>query len=210
MNTKGKLVLMLVSLLLLVTHSYAKPKTSRYEFWWSVAHPFAAMKVKNTYKKVYPLFNDETIGRQLDTFSVNGKLDAFRHVFYMAAFAQKVKAKKLVKLGKAHERTNYLQFKKDPERKTHQQDSISCEMDLKNNLIGIQLGVTNKKASLQELKAKAIELVQTNNAHYILRDRKGKYIDCNNATINIQDYNGKWYIPLCMTMVSGIHVDDAK
>ncbi len=200
----------LLALVVLSASLNAKPKTSCYEFWWSMAHPFAAMKVKKTYKKVYPLFNDPALGSQLDTFSVNGKLDAFRHVFYMAAFAQKVKAKKLVKLGKAHEKTNYLQFKRDPERKTHQQDSVSCDMDLKNNMIGIQLGSSNKKASLEELKAKAIELVQSNNAHYILRDRKGKYIDCNNATINIQDYNGKWYIPLCMTLVSGIHIDEGK
>jgi hypothetical protein len=175
-----------------------KPATSRYEFWWALGHPFAAIKVKRIHKKLAPYYNEAELKLKLDGFSSGGKLDAFRHVFYMAAFGQKVKAKKLIKLGKAHERTNYLQFKRNKDEHGLVPDSISCVMDLLNNEIGVKLGRENKKMSYEELKQKVIGLVNEGNAHFLAIDKYGNYLDCNNQVIDLKAYKGKWYIPKCI------------
>jgi len=195
---KRSLILVLL-VLTFVTNSFsAKPKTSRYEFWWGVAHPFASIKVKKAYKKASPFYEANDTKLQLDTFTHDGKLDAFRHVYYMAAFAQKVKAKKLVKLGKAHEKTNYLHFKRNKDKAVLVADSMSCVMDLMNNDLGIKLGQENKKLSLEELKVKVIQLIKADGVYYILRDNNGDFIDCNNKPIDLKAYTGKWFVPKCL------------
>lgn len=175
-----------------------KPATSRHEFWWALGHPFASIKVKRIHKKLAPYYNEAELKLKLDGYSSGGKLDAFRHVYYMAAFAQKVKPKKLIKLGKAHERTNYLQFKRNKNEQGTVPDSISCLMDLLNNEIGVKLGNENKKMSYEELKLKVITLVNDGNAHFLSIDKNGNYLDCNNQVIDLKAYKGKWYIPKCI------------
>lgn len=177
----------------------AKPRTSRYEFWWAVAHPMAALKVKKVYRKASKLYNEEDLKPKLDGYSSGGKLDAFRHVFYFAAFAQKVKPKKVLKLGKAHEKTNYLDFKRGKHEEGATADSLSGVMDILNNEIGVTLGREFKSLSLEELKLKVLEaIIVKNECYYILRDKEGRFIDCKNNIIDMSLYKGKWSIPKCI------------
>jgi hypothetical protein len=177
----------------------AKPRTSRYEFWWALGHPFAALKVKKVYKKASRLFDQNELKVKLDPYSSGGKLDAFRHVFYFAAFAQKIKPKKVLKLGRAHEKTNYLDFKRGKVEDELIADSLSCLMDLLNNEVGVRLGRENKDISLEELKQKVLDLILIKDgAYHILRDKEGRFIDCNNKVIDMSAYKGKWYIPKCI------------
>ncbi len=179
--------------------SQAKPRTSRYEFWWAIGHPFAALKVKKVYRKASKLFDQNELKVKLDVYSSGGKLDAFRHVFYFAAFAQKMKAKKALKLGRAHERTNYLDFKRGKTEDEATADSLSCVMDLLNNEVGVKLGRANRSMSLEELKQKVIELVNKDEAYTILRDKEGRFIDCHNNVLDMSKYKGKWYVPKCVS-----------
>ncbi|MBL7917268.1 MAG: hypothetical protein JNM96_02655, partial [Bacteroidia bacterium] len=178
-------------------------KVSRYEYAWAFAHPFAACKVKKIHKKLKPFYNESELKMSLDSFSQGGKLDAYRHVFYMAAFAQKIKAKKIIKLGKAHEKTNYRQFKKGKGKNTILPDSLSSIMDLWNNEIGVTLARDNKELSYEELKHKVIKLINENKAFYFLRDANGNFLDCDGKTIiDLKKYQDKWYIPKCMLGLS--------
>ena len=179
--------------------AFSKPRTSRYEFWWSFGHPFAALKVKKTYKKATKLFDQNELKVKLDAYSSGGKLDAFRHVFYFASFAQKIGPKKALKLGRAHEKTNYLDFKRGKQEDETTADSLSCVMDLLNNEIGVKLGKENKKMSLEDLKQKVIELVNNGDAYTVLRDTQGRFIDCNNNVIDLSKYKGKWFVPKCIS-----------
>lgn len=178
--------------------SAGRPKTSRYEFWWSVAHPIAAIKINNCYKRLKPFYNENELKLQLDAYTSGGKLDAFRHVFYMAAFAQKVKPKKVLKLGKAHEKTNYLQFKKNKNEEGVLADSLSCVMDLLNNEIGVKLGSENKTCSLEDLKQKALTLVKLEQVYFMAMDKDGRFLDCNNHVLDLTPYKGKWFVPKCL------------
>src|SRR6478609_8317397 len=86
------------------------PKPSFAEFTWSIFHPVAAIKVKKITRRANQMLPEFNIEKTLDPYSAGGKADAFRHVYFMALYAQKIKPKKLVKLGKAHEKSNYRQF----------------------------------------------------------------------------------------------------
>ncbi|MGZ4100232.1 MAG: DUF6973 domain-containing protein, partial [Bacteroidia bacterium] len=120
--------------IMLLSLSCGAQKRSKYEWCWAFSHPIAAIKVKHISKTCYAVYkHDLTIREQLDTFSNGGKLDAFRHVFFMAAFAQKVKTKKLRKLGIAHEKGNYQAFLHSKKEEGEIADSISTVMDLQNN-----------------------------------------------------------------------------
>lgn len=194
----NKLIIPILFFVLGVNVIKAKPRTSRYEFCWALGHPFAALKVKKTYKKVAKLYDENLLKVKLDAYSSGGKLDAFRHVFYFAAFAQKIKPKKVLKLGRAHEKTNYLDFKRGKQEDGLAADSLSCVMDLLNNEVGVKLGQENKNMSLEDLKQKVMELVNNGDVYHILRDKEGRFIDCNNIVIDMSAYKGKWYIPKCI------------
>ncbi|MBK7668826.1 MAG: hypothetical protein IPJ32_16710 [Sphingobacteriaceae bacterium] len=125
---------------------------SRYEKCWAITHPFAALKVRKIYKTCAPFYEEVKKTKALDTFENGGKLDAFRHTFFMAAFSQKIKTKKIRKLGIAHEKGNYTHFLKNIKEDGELADSLSSVMDIKNNELGFKIGNTNKKKDLSDLK----------------------------------------------------------
>ena len=89
-------------ILLLSEHELAAQKVTlrRAEWLWAIGHPIAAIKVKKIKSSCDLIYTPSKTSSYLDKFETGGTLDAYRHVFYMAAFAQKVKIKKLKKLGK--------------------------------------------------------------------------------------------------------------
>ncbi len=206
-----KTVIALFTLLFYTFKTLSQTKVSRYEYAWAFAHPFAACKVKKIHKKLKPFYNEAELISSLDSYSQGGKLDAYRHVFYMAAFAQKVKAKKVLKLGKAHEKTNYRQFKKGKGKNIELPDSLSSVMDLWNNEIGVKLARENKDLSYEELKQKVIKLINENKAYYFLRDVNGNFLECDGKTIiDLKKYKDKWFVPKCMLGLSSIQENEMK
>lgn len=181
-------------------------RLSGYELRWAVFHPIAALKVKCIGKRVAPIYNAPDVKQQLDAYASGGQLDAFRHVFYMAAFAQKVKAKKLRKLGEAHEKANYKQFLLAKEEEGEIPDSLSSVMDLKNNELGIMIGSKNKWAPLDTLRQLVIAHIRNGNALIMKRNRRGNYLDCQNRELPGPVLR-EWNIPKCLVPSSLIYVD---
>lgn len=172
---------------------------SKYEKHWALWHPFAATKIKKHQTEMYSVYKEVKQRRLLDTFENGGKLDAFRHIFAMAYFSKFVKAKKLRKLGKAHEKANYWQFlhamlDEDGELS----DSLSSVMDLKNNDIALSLAKEVKNLTAEEIKQKTILLIKTGNAFIIKRNSKGNYVYCNNEIIPSEKIKGIWNVPKCL------------
>jgi hypothetical protein len=195
-----------LALLLLIFLNFVNgQKPFREEVFWGIWHPFAAIKVKKMYSNAQVIYKQPTIKLALDSFNNGGKLDAFRHAFFMAAFAQKIKTKKLKKLGIAHEKGNYRQFKKNKKEEGEQPDSLSNVMDLKNNELGLNIGTENKKLSLDELKQKVIKEINAGKAIIIKRDNNGHYVDCNNQLIDQKLYVNKWYVPKCLVLSDYIY-----
>jgi len=175
------------------------PGKGKQERCWALSHPMAAIKVKRIYAKANMIYkSNKDISLQLDSFNSGGKLDGFRHVFFMAAFAQKVKVMKLRKLGYAHEKYNYNQYKKLFNTQSNLPDSMSTVMDLKNNELGFLLGSQNKKISLQELKLKAINEIKSGKAFILRRNTFGKYTDCEGNVLELNRLPLTWGNKKCL------------
>jgi hypothetical protein len=171
---------------------------SAYERRWAVQHPFAAIEVKAIDKKCDRIYEQKQIKEALDGFSSGGKLDAFRHVFYMAAFAQKIKVHKLRQLGLAHEKANYQDFKEKRNEFGETPDSLSSVMDLHNNELGFRIGAANKGLSLSALSDLVLLAIKNGEAIIMKRNRKGTYLDCNNKELQLDKFVGKWFVPKCL------------
>jgi hypothetical protein len=189
----------IVFLILLCVQVNAQ-KISGPEWRWAFFHPVAAIKVKCISKKCKKIYEKKIRSNDpaLDQFSSGGKSDAFRHVFYMAAFARKVKVKKLRKLGIAHEKANYKAFLRSKKEFGELPDSVASEMDLINNEIGFKVGTKNKKMKLDQLRDAALEAIKEGKAVIMRRNVQGKYIDCEGKKIEIEKYAGEWKIPKCL------------
>jgi hypothetical protein len=188
-----------VFLMFLCMHLSAQ-KISRPELRWAFFHPVAAIKVKCISKKCKRIYEEKAKSNNsaLDQFSSGGKLDAFRHVFYMSAFARKVKVKKLRKLGMAHEKGDYRAFLKSKREFGELPDSVATEMDLANNEIGFQIGIKNRKVKLDKLLDAASEAITGGKAVIMKRNAQGKYLDCEGKILDIEKYHGQWNIPKCL------------
>lgn len=190
--------LLLVFFYLFTQHAVAQ-KRSLPEWLWAAGHPFASFKVNKLSKECYKIYHtNNSIKAELDNFSNGGKLDAFRHAFFMAVFSQKIKVKKLRKLGKAHEKGNYKQFLRSKVEDGEVPDSLSSVMDFKNNELGFVTGSENKKLSLEELRVLVINKIKAGEAVIMQRKKNGIYLTCSEEIINNDEYKGKWSIPKCL------------
>lgn len=174
------------------------PKVSFNEFKWALAHPVAALKVKKITKKCYAEIDQKKVNLQLDNFNSGGKSDAYRHIFFMSAYAQKIKVRKLRRLGKAHEKANYKQFLKSKMENGELADSLGCIMDLQNNELGFKIGASNKKLKLEELSQFVISEIKKGKAMIMKRDEHGNYLDCDGKKIDLNFYKRKWNVPKCL------------
>jgi hypothetical protein len=157
------------------------------------------VQLKNHQAEMYAAYKEVKQQRLLDTFENGGKLDAFRHTFAMAYFSKFVKANKLRKLGRAHEKANYQQFLHNlPDEDGELSDSLSSVMDLKNNDIALSLSNEVKNLSTEEIKQKIFGLIKTGGVFIIKRNAQGQYLNCNNQIIPHEKTKGIWNVPKCL------------
>lgn len=132
-----------------------------HQYHWAILHPIAAIKVQHIYKKNLPIYLDVKNKKLLDTLENGGQLDAFRHAFFMACFAQKIKYHKLEKLSIAHEKDDMYFFKKNKKEFSEIPDSSSINMDLYNNKKGIMYGRKYPHITPQQIKDTIFNLILT-------------------------------------------------
>jgi hypothetical protein len=178
--------------------SHAQQGLSTDETFWAMSHPFAALKVKKISRHCDVIYNDRSLRSLLDTFPAGGKLDAFRHVFYMAAFAQKAGIRKIRKLGRAHEKGNYRQFLRGGKEEGERPDSLSSVMDLQNNDLGLAIGCNFKNLDLQQLKEFVIAEISKGKAVIMKRNSKAEYTDCSGEPLRIKEDDKKWNVAKCL------------
>ena len=134
----------------------------------------------------------------LDKDADGGQVDAFRHAFWMGRLAQKMNWRKVNRLGKAHERGNFLDFKKQRTGEETFSDSIAGAMDLFNNNIGIDAGRNNKSLSAEEMKMLIVKKILGGEMKIISKDEHGTSLDCEKHPVDLKFYKGKWNIPRCL------------
>ncbi|MDP2385924.1 MAG: hypothetical protein Q8M29_06115 [Bacteroidota bacterium] len=166
---------------------------------WVYKHPFAALKIKKVKKGCDAFYAGMKNNPDLDTYENGGKLDAYRHMFYTLMFTTKVKERKVISLGIAHEKDNYLMFLKNQKEEKELADSISCEMDLLNNMEALNvIQKMQREISFEKASQACVNHIKTGYAYFIKRNEKGNYVRCDGSIINMKEYAGKWDIPKCL------------
>jgi hypothetical protein len=189
-----------VLLLTFLVTSTSIVSQTREEYTWALIHPIVALKV-NKMKHAIDTVYDRYVKLALpDSFDRGGKLDAFRHVFYMSVFTQKSRVKAVRKLGKAHERANLRNFKKNKEELGDLADEIFSEMDLINNEVGFLIGPAHKKASTQAIVELVLQAIADGKAKIVLRNCQGSYVGCEQLSpvssgVRIAPSNKKCLVP---------------
>lgn len=167
------------------------------EKWWVITHLFVAKKAFLLTQEARAATSEIVRDSILDNRFNGGKADAFRHSYWMALLAQQMKVKKAYKLGIAHEKANYIDFKKGKMEDGVLPDSMSCVMDLYNNSVGLATGEQYKNLSREELKGFIIEKVKYGRMKVLKCDSFGNSLDCNNQIIKIPETK-TWSLPKCL------------
>jgi hypothetical protein len=171
---------------------------SRPEKCWVYFHPFIAKKTFRLTQKARAASKEMKADARLDADENGGKVDAFRHAYWMALLSQNICWRKARWLGKAHEKGNYLDFKKHKTEEGVLPDSASGAMDLYNNKIGIAIGRSGKKIPEDELKAIVRDSVLTGKMKIVLKNKNGDPLDCSGNKIDPEKYRHTWNIPKCL------------
>jgi hypothetical protein len=172
-------------------------KLSRPEKCWVLTRPFkakaAAHITKNVLGVVDSIKSTGTIGNDMN----GGKLDAFRHAYWMISLTAVIGKKASLKLGKAHEKGNYIEFRRRKLEDNILPDSVSCLMDLNNNLAGAT-AYDNDTLSAPEIQQKILDLLKEGKLYIIKKDKDGNYLYCDGTFIDTNVWKGKWNIPKCL------------
>ncbi len=206
-NFNTVFLLLLIFILSLMPAKAQKQKTGKIQqfmnmHWpeqlWAITHPFVVKKAWNITKEARQMATQMQSDTTLDEDDNGGQIDAFRHAYWMARLTQAINAKKAWTLGIAHEKGNYLDFKHKKTEEGTVPDSISREMDFRNNRFGIQLGANHPKASKQELAEMIKKAILSGKLWIIKKDNQGNYLNWKDEVLEPEQYQNKWNNPKCI------------
>jgi hypothetical protein len=173
-------------------------KLSCPEKCWVFTHPFKARKAMKITAQILTDLDSVKRSGMIGTDINGGKLDAFKHAYWMGSLTAKIGARRSLKLGNAHEKGNYLQYKKHQLEESALPDSISSAMDLHNNVEGSNAIKNFGNITRFEIQQKIIDILKEGKLVIIKKDDQGNYLYCNGSVINIKEWLGKWNIPKCL------------
>ena len=165
------------------------------EKWWVIGHPFVAKKalrISEEARKETAIIKQE---KTLKGTGNGGQLDAFRHTFWMANLTRKIGWRKAKKLGEAHEKGNYKDYKRNKLEDGVIPDKASSDMDFFNNEVGIKIG---KMTDTFDFKSFVIVAVKEGRCKIIKKDNKSNYLDCEGSIIPNDELKGKWENKKCL------------
>lgn len=196
----------LTSILFLLCSTSLLAQTSNMGFFdlsgpkktWVIFHPFKAKKslrISNETNKITDSIRKTNL---LDGDASGGQVDAFRHAYWMARLRQEIGKSAARSLGKAHEKENYLTFKKRQLENGIVPDEISSIMDLHNNEEGLKLIKRRSKISQKTLIYKIINAIKEGKMKMIKKDKNGKFLTCDGILISNKYLKGKWKNNKCL------------
>lgn len=196
-------ILLLVFLLLSIS-SYTQSnwqefkKLSSPKKKWVLLHPFKAKQALIVSREALRVSDSIRVSPLLDGDYSGGKVDAFRHAFWMALLQQEIGKKAARSLGRVHEKENYQTFKKQQLEDGVVPDEISSEMDLFNNEIGLSLSEEGNKIPKSGLIYRVINAIDQGKLKIIKKDEKGNFLTCDDKIISKDSLKGKWKNNKCL------------
>jgi hypothetical protein len=173
-------------------------KLSGPEKCWVIFHPFKAKRAFRISLEARKISDSIKQTNLLDKDANGGQIDAFRHSYWMATLAQKIGRRSAKSLGRAHEKGNYRQYKKNKLEEGTIPDKKSSEMDLFNNNVGINIYRKNKKVSKKRYIELILDKINQGKLKILKKDNKGRYLDCNGSLLPKYEYYGKWENNKCL------------
>lgn len=174
-------------------------KLSKPERVWVTFHAFKAKeaylisleaeRVKDSMKLANSIVGNDNNG---------GKLDAFKHSYWMARLTQDLGKNAANSLGNAHEKGNYETYQERELEDGFLPDKPSSDMDLFNNKIGIKVGVAFKKAPKKVLMQKLLDSLQKGKLRILSKDIRGRFLDCQHKKIPLDSLKNKWDTKKCL------------
>ncbi|NVK51926.1 MAG: hypothetical protein HWD85_03250 [Flavobacteriaceae bacterium] len=134
----------------------------------------------------------------LDGDKSGGQVDAFRHAYWLARLHQEIGKNAAKRLGIAHEKSNYKQFKKKQFEEGEIPDKISSEMDLFNNNVGLSFTEKNVPYPKNGLIYRIANAILAGKLKVIKKDRFGNYLTCNGTIIPKSKLKNSWENNKCM------------
>jgi hypothetical protein len=171
-------------------HSFLKLSTA--EKKWTIGHVFIAKKAWMITERCR--FVTDSLGKLgiPDRDHSDGKLDAFRHTFWMATLSEKIGVRKSLSLGWAHEQGNYRDFKRGRFEEGDLPDKASTDMDLYNNKIGVGIGMALKGNGEKMIIDSIIKAISKGKMRIVLKDTLGRSCDSAFHPIPLGAMKGKW------------------
>lgn len=197
---------LVIGLILLPFTVSAKPgvaeafwKLSRPEKGWVLAHPFKAKRAFHVTQQVRHT-TDSLYRLQLpDTFRHGGRIDAFRHSYWMAMLTQRIGERPSRKLGRCHERGNRIKYRKGKTEDGYIQDATACEMDLHNNEQGIRLALEHPNEGRDGMARECLKAIRSGKMKILFINADGAYCDCDGKPVNmVRKGMDKWKLPICL------------
>ncbi len=167
------------------------------EKWWVVWHPFKAKKALEASLRALvvtdSIKNTGSIGVDIN----GGRLDAFKHSFWMAALSQRIGQRAALSLGSAHEKGNYRSFLNGSLEDGFLPDKVSTDMDLFNNQAGVQISVDYPMVREKELIQLTLEMLKQGGLRTIKKDGN-VFLTCQGNTIPEASLIGNWENDKCL------------
>ncbi|SDS55154.1 hypothetical protein SAMN05216503_3423 [Polaribacter sp. KT25b] len=165
---------------------------------WVLFHPFKATKALKISEEASKVSDSIKKTNLLDGDDSGGQVDAFRHAYWMARLHQEIGESAARSLGKAHEKENYLTFKKWQLEEGVVPDEISSKMDLYNNEQGLKLISRESKVSKKGLIYRVLNAIKEGEMKIIKKDEKGDFLTCDGNLILKESLKGKWENNKCL------------
>ncbi len=165
---------------------------------WVIFHPFKATKSLKISKETNRVADSIAKTSLLDGDKNGGQVDAFRHAYWMARLRQEIGRRAARSLGKAHEKENYLMYKKRRLEDGTVPDKISSEMDLYNNEQGLKLISRGSKTSQKGLVYRIVNAILQGKMKIIKKDKKGNFLTKEGKIISKESLKGMWENDKCL------------
>jgi len=171
-------------------------RLSKPEKCWVMKHPFIARKAYIISQNVLDVTDSIKSAGKLDRDVHGGRVDAFKHAFWMAATVQKIHWRKARRLGLAHEKGNYIQFRKAAKKgNKSSHDLAAIAMDIWNNQKGIEIGLEYYGQPISEIVDVIIQAIKDGEMRMIRKNEAGQYLSANGQIIDPADIKAEWDNP---------------
>ncbi len=146
-------------------------KISRPEKCWAMTHPFIVKKTYGLTMEALQVSDSIHNSGVLEGSMSGGQPDAFKHAYWMALLSQNISTRKAYKLGKAHEKGNFITYRKANRKGlSDPHNNLASEMDMWNNKKGAEIGSNNKDIPTYQLQQIVIDSILSGAMRIIIND----------------------------------------